>query len=101
MHILHGLNGISSIALELHTIAIPVITRTLSEELLNIVAASEEWALVIVVDEVGIPLSTILTGEERCIRSHADHIGIALYMEQIQTFSEGIDEFLVLGSILA
>ena len=101
MYILHRLTSIRRIAFELHTVAVVVVARRLSEELLHIVATGEERALIVVVDHIRIPLSAILAGKERRIAGHADHIGIALYMEQIKTFGKGIDQFLVLSCILA
>ena len=69
--------------------------------MLYIVTAGEVRTLVVVVDHIRIPLGTVLAGEERCIRSHADHIGITLYMEQIEALGQCIDELLVLSGILS
>jgi hypothetical protein len=54
--------------------------------LLYIIAACEVRALIVEIDEVGVPVGGILAGEERCIGGHADNIAVAFDMQQIQTF---------------
>ena len=100
MHTLHRLDGIGSIALKLHAVAIVVVAARLAEQLLNIVAAGEEWALVVVVDEVGIPLGAVLAGKQGSVRCHGYYIAVALYVQQIQTLGQGVDQLLILSSIL-
>jgi hypothetical protein len=52
---------------ELNAVAIEVLTCRLTEHLLNIVAASIEWLLVVEVDKVRVPVGVVLVSEERSV----------------------------------
>ena len=100
MDILLRLAHAGGIALEADAVAVVVLACALTEELLHIVAAGEVGALVVEVDHIGIPVRGVLTGEEGGVARHDDDITVALDMEEVETFGEGIDELLVLGGIL-
>ena len=100
MNISLWLNNTSLVAIELYAVAIEVLTARLSEQLLNIVAASQVGTLVVKVDHVRIPVGSILLGKERSVRGHAHDVCITLNMQQIEALSQCVDQFLVLGSIL-
>ena len=67
---------------------------------MHIIAAGKERALVVVVDQVRVPLGAVFASKEGSIGGHSHHVGIALHMEQIETLGEGVDQFFVLGGIL-
>ena len=98
--ILLGLAHAGGIALEADAVAVVILACALAEELLHIVAAGEVGALVVEVDHVGIPVRGVLTGEEGGVARHGDDITVALDMEEVETFGEGIDELLVRGAVL-
>jgi hypothetical protein len=53
--------------IELNAVAIEILTSRLTEHLLNIVAASIEWLLVVEVDKVRVPVGVVLVSEERSV----------------------------------